>query len=375
MVKYLKVMFGTTSGANSNLEYKLNEVNVSNNWNPKANNPKEMGGFNFSTEDKILRWLVRGDTLYDVTIPDDAEVIDCESLSAPHGVFRSNKIILSNPRKVTDNIAMELYLKSDLPEKSYYKALIGCAIRGYKNTCLKIIKDKVNKLNIDLVLSEAEDFVKPYQSSGLASNGNAVYEEIIRYLNEIKSNLLISRFVDKEPYIKKITDDKIINLTGQSGSGKSYYAKEHFNSEDYVTIDTDEIFSDKRFSKTSGINKELGIMFREKYKELPNLTEQFDMIYDDILDYCKNIDKTIVIDCAVFHCIKDINKLKGTVIVIRTCIDTCYKRTISRWIDNHKKQNSDYTNEELEKFKNKKKGIYSWYNGSNEFLGKIDKLK
>ncbi len=30
-----------------------------------------MGGFNFSTEDKILRWLVRGDTLYDVIIPED----------------------------------------------------------------------------------------------------------------------------------------------------------------------------------------------------------------------------------------------------------------------------------------------------------------
>ena len=38
-----------------------------------------MGGFNFSTEDKILRWLVRGNTIYDVVILEDAEIIDCPS--------------------------------------------------------------------------------------------------------------------------------------------------------------------------------------------------------------------------------------------------------------------------------------------------------
>lgn len=37
-------------------------------------------------------------TKYDVAIPDDAEIIDCESTSAPHGVFRSNKIIITNYR-------------------------------------------------------------------------------------------------------------------------------------------------------------------------------------------------------------------------------------------------------------------------------------
>ncbi len=118
MNKYLKVMFGTSSGANNSLEYKIDEINISNNWNPDAQDPKEMGGFNFSTEDKILRWLIRGDTLYDVEIPDDAEVIDCPNKSAPHGVFRSNKIILYNSRKVTDEIALNLYKKSKLPELS-----------------------------------------------------------------------------------------------------------------------------------------------------------------------------------------------------------------------------------------------------------------
>ncbi len=136
-------------------------------------------------EDKILRWLVRGDTLYDVTLPSDAEIIDVESVSAPHGVFRSNKIILSNLRKVTDDIAMKLYLKSKLPEKSYYKSLAGCAIRGYKNTCFKIIEDRVNKNNIDLVLSEIYDFVSPYNEE----EPNDLLKLVLENLNNILSSL------------------------------------------------------------------------------------------------------------------------------------------------------------------------------------------
>ena len=118
MNKYVRVMDGLKSNAGG-FNYKTDEVNVSENWNPKALEPEKMGGFNFSTETKILRWLVRGDTIYDVDIPEEAEVIDSPSESAPHGVLRSNKIIISNPRRVTDELAMELYLKSDLRRKIY----------------------------------------------------------------------------------------------------------------------------------------------------------------------------------------------------------------------------------------------------------------
>lgn len=58
MSKYLKVMFGTKSGADSNFVYKTGEVNVAENWNPNAEDPKEFGVFNFSEETKIIRWLV-----------------------------------------------------------------------------------------------------------------------------------------------------------------------------------------------------------------------------------------------------------------------------------------------------------------------------
>ena len=219
--------------------------------------------------------------------------------------------------------------------------------------------------NIDLAIDKFSSSLKPWHEVNYDT-----YNSVKEVLEEIKSSVDINLYIDKEPYIKELTEDKIINLTGQSGSGKSTYANEHFNSDEYLIVDTDEILSDSRYLKTTGINKELGDYFRNKYKELPNCGDNFDLIYSEILDYCKKYDKTIVIDCAQFHCIKDINLLKGKIIIIRTCIDTCYNRTISRFKGN----NPNYTDEELEKYMERKKSIFKWYKFSNEFIEKIDKI-
>ena len=159
-MKYLKVMKKTVSDADKNLSYKIDGVNIAAIWNKNAKTPEEIGGFNFSTEDKILRWLLRGDTLYEVVIPDDAEVIECESKSAPHGVFRTNKIIIKNPIKVTDEVAMDLYEKSDLPWKSYIQILSYLATSNYKNTSYKIVKDKINRTNAKEALEIYDTFLK-----------------------------------------------------------------------------------------------------------------------------------------------------------------------------------------------------------------------
>ena len=84
MSKYVRVMDGTKSNAGG-FEYKLDKVNIAKLWNPKTMEPDKMGGFNFGTEDKILRWLHRGDTIYDVDFPNDAEVILCDESK---GIYR-----------------------------------------------------------------------------------------------------------------------------------------------------------------------------------------------------------------------------------------------------------------------------------------------
>ncbi len=77
MKKFVKVVDGNISNANGFI-YKIDEVNIAINWNKDEVDPEKMGGFNFSSEDKILRLLHRGNTLYDVIIPDDAEVVICD---------------------------------------------------------------------------------------------------------------------------------------------------------------------------------------------------------------------------------------------------------------------------------------------------------
>lgn len=184
MSNYVKVMFDTNSGADFDYKYKVNEVNIAKRWNPKADNPKDFGGFNFSTDTKILRWMARGDTLYDVEIPEDAEVIDVENPTCPHGVFRSNKIIVKNPRKLTDELAMELYEKSDLTLTSYYIAILCVALRGFMNTCKRMVRDKINKEN----LNEAYATMLKYANTNMYIPGqNKHIDELVAELEKIRN--------------------------------------------------------------------------------------------------------------------------------------------------------------------------------------------
>lgn len=137
-------------------KYNLNEINIANNWNPKATNGKDFGGFNYCSEECILRWLHHGNTIYDVEIPHDAENI---RLNGATTIYRTNKIIIKNPRKVDDELALHFYKISKIPEKSYYKALGVVSIMNYKQTAYAIFRDKVNQNNIDQVLEEWNDFI------------------------------------------------------------------------------------------------------------------------------------------------------------------------------------------------------------------------
>jgi len=259
-------------------------------------------------------------------------------------------------------MALDFYKKSTIPELAYYKTLGVVSIMGYEKTALKIFKDKVNKNNIDIVLSEWNDFIKRDDRDNCNETVNLIEE----YLNEVKSDILISRFGDKEPYVKFITNDKIINLTGESGSGKSLYSNQYIDDDNYIVIDTDIVFSDKPSSNKESL--EIRELFKDRVKE--DLINDFDSCYLQILDYFKDSEKTIVIDSAQYRNIKDYSILKGQVIVMRTSIETCYDRCLNRW----KQLNKDYTEEEFNKYANKKKALFKWYKGLNRFILELDKI-
>lgn len=152
MEKYVKVMFGNKG---ANYEYKVDEINIANNWNPKATSGRNFGGFNYTTETCILRWLHRGDIIYDVEVPKDAENIKIDGATP---IYRTNKIIVKNPRKVTDDMAYEFYQKANIPDESYAKALCAVTLMGYEKTANAILNDKVNAKNVEYYLEEWNDF-------------------------------------------------------------------------------------------------------------------------------------------------------------------------------------------------------------------------
>lgn len=80
-------------------------------------------------------------------------------------VYRTNKIIIKNPRKVTDDMAYQFYKISNIPEKSYYKALAAA-----------ILNDKVNKNNINQVIDEWNDFIDHGGKSDRKNINKLVYE-------------------------------------------------------------------------------------------------------------------------------------------------------------------------------------------------------
>ena len=181
----------------------------------------------------------------------------------------------------------------------------------------------------------------------------------------MEKDISIDLKIDKEHYIKTITDDKIINITGESGSGKSYFSDKYIKDDEYIVIDTDVVFSDRPSDNKESV--ELRTIFSDKPKDY--LFTNFDEFYLKVLDYFKDSDKTIVIDSAQYRNIKDYSILKGQVIVMRTSIETCYERTLNRWKSTH-----ELNNEEFNEYAERKKGMFQWYKSLNKFLDNLDKL-
>ena len=167
-MKFVRVMNGNVSHA-SGYEFKINEINISSVWNTDTDNVKDFGGFNFTNEENVLRWMIRGDTLYDVAIPCDAEVVQVKNGNTPNGVWRTNKIIVSNPKKITDEMCVEFYKKSNVPEKTYFQILAIMAGKGFENICNIIIKDKINENNIQECINEYLQF-SFYANEGIYAN-------------------------------------------------------------------------------------------------------------------------------------------------------------------------------------------------------------
>ena len=185
--KYYRVI-QTIKEYSDGRRFPLNEVVVADNKvNLNATDNTKMGGFCISSYEYIFRWLIRGDTLCEVKIPEDTKIYKTVS---KNGIYIADKIILTNPKKIDDDFAMNLYKVSTLPEISYFKAMTACSICGYINTAIQVCNDKVNKENVDIAIRELEDFCKrrddeKYIDSPLAKESVQI---LYNRLKEIKNN-------------------------------------------------------------------------------------------------------------------------------------------------------------------------------------------
>lgn len=158
-MKYVRVMDKDISNM-SGKRFKIGEVNISDEWNPNATTLDTIKGINFSTDESILRWIRRGDTLYEVELPEDAEVIKCPSTFTPNGLFRTNKIIVKNPIPLTQDVVLDLYNKMNLPDRTIPDVLALLAIRGFTVAADKLIVEKVNDTNKDEFIKNYIEFEK-----------------------------------------------------------------------------------------------------------------------------------------------------------------------------------------------------------------------
>ena len=115
IMKYLKWAFKNNIGHRDDQKIELGKVITCDTWNPNSSNWDERGGFNFTNEECALRWISRGDTLYEVEIPEDGEVLKVKNDKTPGGIFVTNKIILKNPITISDELVRDFYKKSKLP--------------------------------------------------------------------------------------------------------------------------------------------------------------------------------------------------------------------------------------------------------------------
>ncbi len=135
-------------------------------------------------------------------------------------------------------------------------------------------------------------------------------------------------FKDQVDYVKKMTDDNVINVIGVKGSGKTTLSLKYMDDSEYIVINCDRLLELPSGEKE---DKELSIIrdkLKKKYTEIRE-GEEFIHCYIDIIEYILDKHKKGFIEGNVIQDISPL-QLKGTIIVKRTGILKCYFRAVKR---------------------------------------------
>lgn len=191
-------------------------------------------------------------------------------------------------------------------------------------------------------------------------------------------DLRIDEVIDKGLYYKKISNDNVINITGEGGSGKSTLANGYRNDENYVVVDYDMILLNPNVGT---IEYELKQMLIKKYENIlfeninkvgiDKVKANFTTMYNEIINYLSNRNKTIVLDGTQLRFINDVKVIKGEFVALRPSIQTCVSQSVQRFIQN----NPQVTAEQIQEYTQKRTNILHQLNPMmNELLTQVDIL-
>ena len=147
----------------------------------------------------------------------------------------------------------------------------------------------------------------------------------------------IKLWIDKKDIEIKCTEDKIINITGMIGAGKSTEANKYRDNNNYIVISLDCLY---RGQDKGNLNEETKVINKILQEKLPNKDkeEYFKEYYYEIIKYISNVNKPVIWVLEGQHIYRYLNlkDVRGTLIVKRTCLINCWIRSITRHIKKKK---------------------------------------
>ncbi len=145
--------------------------------------------------------------------------------------------------------------------------------------------------------------------------------------------------IDKKDLEFERTNDKIINITGMIGSGKTTQANKYRENTNYIVVSLDCLY---RGQDKENMNKETQNISQILQKKFPNQNNEkfFKEYYCEIIKYINNFNKPVTWILEGQHIYRFLNPedIKGKLIIKRTCLIKCYIRSIARHISKKKIQ-------------------------------------
>lgn len=126
-------------------------------------------------------------------------------------------------------------------------------------------------------------------------------------------------FIDKEDIEIKCTEDKIINITGMIGSGKTTQSDKYRKDNNYVVISLDCLYRGQDKDHMNEETMKINQILKEKFPNQDN-EKYFKEYYYEILKYISNVDKPVtwVLEGQHIYRFLSLEDIKGELIIKRT---------------------------------------------------------